>query len=208
MDWGVAKEQGIKDGLFPFGQVPSLTHNGPEGATNLVQSKAIVNYLGRQYGLYGSSNADAGKIDVVIGGVEDLKQKWRTAFPWGAKKDVVVAALPKYLSDDLPVWLAHLETLRSNNGGSPWMTGSSFTIADIFAFECFDANLRADPTALDAFPGLQAFVQAFVNRPGIKKYLKGEGKTVRIPFANGPDTEDSPGAGSNYLATLFSEPEL
>merc|ERR1711871_1278787 len=78
VDWNVAKQKGIESQLFPFGQVPSLTHRGADSSvlTNLVQSKAIVNYLGRHFGLYGSNNVEASQIDVVIGGVEDLKRKW------------------------------------------------------------------------------------------------------------------------------------
>lgn len=81
VDWAVAKKDGLESGLLPFGQVPSLTVKDESGAeTHLVQSKAILNFLAREHSMYGADNFQAAAIDIMIGGVEDLKGKWRASF--------------------------------------------------------------------------------------------------------------------------------
>ena len=129
-DWDRAKAAGTVSGLLPFSQVPALTHKwdgwtwpGPEpGYTefSMVQSQAIMMYLARLYGLYGVDWHHAANIDVMIGGVEDLKAKWKARF-YGKDKTAedIAAALPLWLADVQP-WLGHLEKLKSRHGGK-WM---------------------------------------------------------------------------------------
>ena len=71
-------------------------------------------------GLYGVDWHHAANIDVMIGGVEDLKAKWKARF-YGKDKTAedIAAALPLWLEDVQP-WLGHLEKLKSRHGGK-WM---------------------------------------------------------------------------------------
>jgi len=203
VDWAVAKKEGLESGLLPFGQVPSLSH----GDINLVQSRAIMNYLGRVHGLLGDSPQAAAKIEVMIGGCEDLKNIWRKQF-YGKdlKGDEMVAALAAY-TEQLPTWLGYLSKLKGSHGGR-YMVGDAVTLADFYAFEAMDAALRAVPEALSKFPSLAGFMRTFALRPNIKKYLLHEGKHIRLPFTGGPDTKESPGKGHTYLHSLFTAPDL
>lgn len=52
-----------------FGQCPMLI----DGDVELVQSNAILRYLARKYDLYGSTNQEAARVDMINDGVEDLR---------------------------------------------------------------------------------------------------------------------------------------
>ena len=47
-NWPVEKEEGLKNGTLPFGQVPMLHIDGMD----IVQSMAILRYLSRKYVLW------------------------------------------------------------------------------------------------------------------------------------------------------------
>ena len=76
-----------------------------------------MNYLGRLHGYYGQSADEDMHIDVMIGGIEDLKGKWRARF-YGKDKSAadIAAALPLW-REEVPTWLGFLETVKATHGG-------------------------------------------------------------------------------------------
>ena len=54
VDWPAYKEQGMKDGTLPFGQLPLLKIDG----MNLVESSSILRYLSAKYPPFFFFNAD------------------------------------------------------------------------------------------------------------------------------------------------------
>lgn len=68
--WKAIKKTGIADGSLPFGQLPRLTMND---GTAVVQSNAILRWIGRHHELYGEEPYLA---DMIIDAVED----WRKLF--------------------------------------------------------------------------------------------------------------------------------
>ena len=76
-----------------------------------------MNYLGRLHGYYGQSADEDMHIDVMIGGIEDLKAKWRARF-YGKEKSAadIAAALPLW-REEVPTWLGFLETVKATHGG-------------------------------------------------------------------------------------------
>ena len=58
---------------YPYGQVPRLI----DGGSSILQSLAILRHVGRTHGLYGSSAADASRIDSLLDGLEDMRNKTR-----------------------------------------------------------------------------------------------------------------------------------
>lgn len=56
---------------YPYGQVPRLV----DGSVAVLQSLAILRHVGRTHGLYGKSDADAARIDSLLDGLEDLRNK-------------------------------------------------------------------------------------------------------------------------------------
>ena len=88
----------------------------------------------------------------MIGGIEDLKGKWRARF-YGKEKTAadIAAALPLW-REEVPTWLGFLETVKATHGGQ-WMVGDRITLADFYAFEALDGAMRTDPTILAEHPG-------------------------------------------------------
>eukprot|EP01043_Picozoa_sp_COSAG02_P002179 COSAG02_NODE_49_length_45106_cov_298.436177_36_plen_115_part_00 len=48
-----------------------------DGDIAVLQSLAILRHVGRKLGLYGKSNADAARIDSLLDGLEDMRNKTR-----------------------------------------------------------------------------------------------------------------------------------
>ena len=48
-----------------------------DGGSSILQSLAILRHVGRTHGLYGSSAADASRIDSLLDGLEDMRNKTR-----------------------------------------------------------------------------------------------------------------------------------
>ena len=59
--------------LYLHGQVPRLV----DGEVAVLQSLAILRHVGRKHGLYGKSDADAARIDSLLDGLEDMRNKTR-----------------------------------------------------------------------------------------------------------------------------------
>jgi hypothetical protein len=167
-----------------------------------------MNYLGRLHGYYPPDLDDAARIDVTIGGIEDVSSIWSEHF-YGKEKtaDDIAAALPRYREAVAP-WLANLERMSAKYGCSTWTVKlqsnigaepeaatpaaggptDDLTLADFFAFEAFDAALRAAPDILGPYPKLKQFVADFAARPNIRKYIHNKGLTTRlVPHTGGPD---------------------
>lgn len=56
----------------PFGQLPYLIH----GDLQLAQSMAIIRYIARLTNKYGNSPQEAAKIDMVLEGEEDVRNRY------------------------------------------------------------------------------------------------------------------------------------
>jgi glutathione S-transferase len=60
------------EGKLEFGQVPMLEHNGK----NLVQSWAILRYLGKVLGYYPETSEEAWAVDSIVDAAEDFFTKY------------------------------------------------------------------------------------------------------------------------------------
>lgn len=75
-EWGKDRPDGLKaqwtaDGKLAFGQVPLLEADGLQ----LVQSHAILRYLGRVHGWYDGTPAQLAAIDMLADGTEDVRKR-------------------------------------------------------------------------------------------------------------------------------------
>jgi glutathione S-transferase len=57
---------------FPFAQAPALEHNG----VTIVQTDAILRYIGREWGMYGENNVESTMIDMLLSGVESIRGEY------------------------------------------------------------------------------------------------------------------------------------
>ncbi|XP_072031611.1 S-crystallin 4-like [Amphiura filiformis] len=167
---------------LPFGQAPVLEVDG----VKLTQSRAIIRYLGREFGFYGKSSLEAAQIDCVMDVTDDIILKARPIyrhpdllldFPGlQGPADVLgnffksrTEAIEEY-SKTVRKLLTDLEKLFQMVEGD-FFVGDEISIADMFFFAAcnFSRFFIKDP--FEGFPTLAALNDRIIAHPKIKKYL-------------------------------------
>jgi len=156
-------------GILTFNQVPLLEIDG----ISFVQSHAIGRFLSRKFGLYGADIVEASRIDEVLDGLYDLRNRWMPVREATVDKE---AKLEEFKSKTLPHWLAFID---KRLGSNEFFVGSKPTLADVQAFNAlWTYNNVAVPGCLDAFPNLKNFYERFAAIPNIAKWLEERPKTA------------------------------
>jgi glutathione S-transferase len=162
--------------LLPFGAAPVWEE--VDGFI-LAQSAAIASHLARIHGLRGKTPREAAQCDQLLGAYDDVRAELRkiaTAPPEGR------AAQRELLSTQfLPRWFGYFERLlRANGGGSGWLVGDAFTVADLALWylveSCQENGFGA---AVAAYPALVAYAGRVAIRPRLAAYLA---SPKRFPF--------------------------
>ncbi|XP_033112195.1 glutathione S-transferase-like [Anneissia japonica] len=145
---------------LPFRQVPVLY----DGDLVCAQSNAILRYLARKHGLYGSNDLEAFKIDMFNDGVEDLRVAYTNMIYRNyAGKD-------EFVNDKCPVQLEILENLfKANNGGGAggFAAGEKISFMDYNFYNLLDILLVLSPPILDKYAVLKGYHQRMSARPKI-----------------------------------------
>ncbi|XP_072031613.1 hematopoietic prostaglandin D synthase-like isoform X2 [Amphiura filiformis] len=129
--------------LLPFGHVPVLEVDG----VKLTQSKAIIRYLGREFGFYGKTSLEAAQIDCAM----------------DATDDVIFKAGQIYWHPDFPGFQVPADVLEN--------FFKSITIADMFFFAACNYSRFFVKDPFEGFPILAALNDRIIAHPKIKKYL-------------------------------------
>ena len=150
---------------MPLGQVPVLEM----GDKKYPQSLAIAAYLAREFGLYGKTNLDSLKIDVIAQTVFELRIKASKHYyeTDPKKKEELAATLTLQES---PFYLTFLEQQLVENGGE-FLVGDAVSLADLIVYDLFKGGLGkfTQPNA-EKFPRLQRLVESISNADVIKDY--------------------------------------
>jgi glutathione S-transferase len=182
--WPAAKKAGIESGLFPFGQLPSLSfcpdgNKTSDDCFHLVQSHSIMRFLDRWYGTYGTEDKKW-LVDVITGGVEDFYKKYTTLVydkEAEAKKEA-------YFATVVPLWIGHFERLKTaHSKDHVFMTGSTATHADFFLYYVLDVHMRLNPECLDSFPQMKLFTEVVEAIPAIQRYIHSS-RRAKTPNGN------------------------
>ena len=144
---------------YPYGQVPRLV----DGDVTVLQSLAILRHVGRKLDLYGKSDADAARIDSLLDGLEDMRNKTRTLVygtglsPDGFRHDVKTVLKPPPLPQASTGGsvMAIFEKFTTELNGS-YYCKSGISIADIALANMVDCHLPLFPSHMNAFPALLA----------------------------------------------------
>ncbi|XP_013392126.1 glutathione S-transferase Mu 1 [Lingula anatina] len=160
----------------PFPNIPYYK----DGDTIIVQSRAIMMHLARKHNLYGSTEAERIRADVLASQLGDnlmgfvrvcLSTRMFKA-DFKAKKEEFLKGLP--------------DTLKSYSdflGDNPWCAGKSITYADFGLYELLDWFRRFEPGCLDKLPNLVAFCNNFEALPAMKKYMS-SAQFLKDPILN------------------------
>eukprot|EP00039_Didymoeca_costata_P024377 m.10130 g.10130 ORF g.10130 m.10130 type:complete len:231 (+) comp4205_c0_seq1:105-797(+) len=187
------KEMKQKSGTeeVPFGQLPVYTD---EHGT-LCQMDAILRHVGRIGGLYGESSfttADLGKIDMVLGGVEDCRKAYTNLIYQDKLSDEAKAKYKKGHLDTESMtertggahfqYLENMLARSTSIGSSGFFVSEKLSIADIQLFDLVDLHLRPAlfPEDMKAFPKLMALHAKISGHPGVAEYLGSEARPIKI----------------------------
>jgi len=162
-----AKTKGNTE-TFPMGQVPVLLIDGKP----MPQSRAICQYLAREFGLYGKDNAEATKIDIISDTVGDLFNQLIPIF--FEKDETKKAALKtKYKEEDSKRQLAFLNKFIKEAGGR-FFVGSKETAADVTVYTMMDmvGSLVGATFIPETYPELGKFHKEFTDNSKLSDYIK------------------------------------
>jgi glutathione S-transferase len=105
-----------------------------DGDFKITQSTAILHYIARKYqkSLFGSSNEETTKIEMLEDVIKDFKSKFSIAY--NPSFDLLV----KGLLENLP---SHLKQFEKYLGDKKWLMGEEITIVDFLFYEILDVAM-------------------------------------------------------------------
>ncbi|XP_051507489.1 glutathione S-transferase-like [Myxocyprinus asiaticus] len=156
-------EKLLNDGALMFQQVPLVEMDGLQ----LVQSRAILNYIAGKYNLYGKDLKERVMIDMYTEGAIDLMEMFsKLPFtPPDDKQKLLDSIESKAKERFLPVFEKGL-------ANSQFLVGNQLSRADVHVLEATLMLQELFPTILSTFPKLQAFQASMKALPRIKKFLQ------------------------------------
>jgi len=176
-----------ESGELQFGQVPALVVKG----RTLIQSAAIMRYVGRQAGLYPENPIVAAKVDAIMDqeadsmmGMRVTKYKERFGFgEWILTSENVEKLQATINAEVLPRHLSQLQTILKN-GGTGWLAGTEGpTIADFFwvpTLQQLEKGVwNGDKHLMDSYGDLTDLVQRFLALPAIAEYYREEERSSK-----------------------------
>ncbi|XP_055026190.2 glutathione S-transferase 3 [Misgurnus anguillicaudatus] len=165
-------EKLISDGALMFQQVPLVEMDGMQ----LVQSKAILNYIAGKYNLYGKDLKERAMIDMYVEGISDIMDMFLVVFfvAPDAKQKQLDNIESKAKGRLLPVF----EKALAN---SQFLVGNQLSRADVLLLEITLMLQEFFPTILSSFPKIQEFQGRIKALPNISKFLQPGSARKPIP---------------------------
>ncbi|XP_041921389.1 glutathione S-transferase, alpha tandem duplicate 1 isoform X2 [Alosa sapidissima] len=144
-----------------FEQVPLVEMDGLQ----LVQSKAIMNYIAEKYKLSGKDLKERAMIDMYTEGLNDLMEMIMILpFKKPDEKQAHIGVIQgKATSRYFPVYEKALNS-------SQYLVGNQFSRADVHLMEATLMLEELFPTILSTFPNLKAFQGRMRSLPTIRKF--------------------------------------
>ncbi|ROL44303.1 Glutathione S-transferase 3 [Anabarilius grahami] len=159
------REQYVKlmnDGALMFQQVPLVEIDGMQ----IVQTKAIMNYIAGKYNLYGKDLKERALIDMYTEGTIDLMDLMMLYYFFSEDKQ-------KRLSDiEQKAKERFLPVFEKGLANSDFLVGNQLSRADVHLLETTLMLQELFPTILSTFPKIQAFQERMKALPRISKFLQ------------------------------------
>ncbi|XP_037699234.1 glutathione S-transferase A1-like [Choloepus didactylus] len=152
-------------GNLMFRQVPMVEIDG----MNLVQTRAILNYISSKYNLYGKDTKERALIDMYVEGVADWSEMLLVLplCPPEQKDGKIALIKEKTTNCYLP---AFEKVLKSH--GQDYLVGNKLSRADIQLVELLYYVEEFDASLLAGFPLVKALKTRISNLPTVKKFLQ------------------------------------
>jgi len=146
-----------------------------DGDVRITQSNTILRYIGRKHGLLGETEAEQIRMDLMLNEIGDFRS--------GFIRLCYGPTFKKNKDQYVETCKIKLKQFDAFLGDRKFFAGDKITIADFPTYEIFDHHLLLEPTLLDEFPNLKAFMERFEALPNIKKYMESE-KFMKYPLNN------------------------
>jgi len=170
-----SREEWLKD-KFNLGLTfPNLPFYVDE-KVKLTQSDAILNYIGRQHGLTGSTVQEQAIVDMVLGEAYDI----RSVLTGMCYSSRFTELAQSHFTSVFPKTVAELAAVL---GTKEWFCGA-LSVADFVLHEAMSVARAIEPKALDTVPTLQAWMKRFEALPAIVAYMKSDRYLATGPFNN------------------------
>ncbi|XP_065106636.1 glutathione S-transferase 3-like [Paramisgurnus dabryanus] len=153
----------VNDGSLMFQQVPLVEMDGMQ----LVQTKAILNYIAGKYNLYGKDLKERAMIDMYVEGITEVGDTILSLpfLPPDNKKK----QLEKIESKAKERLLTLFEKILAN---SQFLVGNQLSRADVLLLEVTLLLQESFPTILSSYPKIQEFQGRIKALPTINKFLQ------------------------------------
>ncbi|XP_019393069.1 PREDICTED: glutathione S-transferase-like [Crocodylus porosus] len=154
-----------QSGVLLFQQVPLVEIDG----MNMVQTRAILNYIAAKHNLYGKHLKERALIDMYVEATMDLNDLVMChpmQPPEGREKNLALI-VDKATNRYFP---AYEKVLKDH--GQDYLVGNQFSRADVQVPETILMMEEMKPDILAKFPLLQGFKARISNNPTIKKFLQ------------------------------------
>jgi len=146
-----------------FKQIPLLRMDG----MTMVQSGAIVRYLGRKYKFVGSTDQETFQIDQLYDGAREFLLPFIPLGGFLPDEEAQMGLVKKNVDKYLPIYD---KVLADNSSG--YLVGTSLTIADLALFEAVQATIDFfGEERLKDCPAILKFHSVLSSLPNIQKYL-------------------------------------
>lgn len=159
VSWAADKESLASQGM-PFANLPYYTDNN----VKLVQSTAILKYIGELHNLNGSTPSERATIDMLMFELVDQ----RTSFTRMCYNEKFQDLVPGYLVS-LMDFLKEQSAWLSDKS---FIAGESISTADFVFYEVLCQNVELKAGCLDSFENLKNYKLRFEKLDGIKEYLE------------------------------------
>jgi glutathione S-transferase len=159
-----------KSAVKPYGQVPVMQL---ENSQFLSQSKAILFYYAREFGMLSKDNFEAAKQEELCEAAFDVQAEYSKYY--SAEDAKGRQAVLDGLMGKVDRWLKTWETTIQNR---EFFIGENYSVADIQIFrvlaDLVDYIGQEPSEMFQKFPGLLRFYNQLSNQEGIKAYLTSE----------------------------------
>ncbi|XP_053102407.1 glutathione S-transferase 2-like isoform X2 [Hemicordylus capensis] len=159
-DFDTSQWTSVKETLgLDFPNLPYLI----DGETKITQSNAILRYLARKYNMYGESEEEIIKMDMLENHLMDLRMSFaRLCYNPDFEK-----LKPEYL-EQLP---GILRLFSRFLGDREWFIGNKITYVDFIIYDFLDHQQMFEPKCLDQFTNLRDFFDRFEALEKISAYM-------------------------------------